>query len=175
MNGDAPIELEPGQRLVLIKYGNFYDLVANAYAGRLLTVGSELVFLRRQGAYILVRNGYGEEGLLMLTSVSAADPRHYFTSATPALRGFLVDGMYDDTSGGSLDSLTLEGVDALGTVVLDARYVVAIQARAETLVVHTADGAAYRGKATRLWLVTSTMRINLAKARALDLVRAAPA
>ncbi len=161
-------------RLVVIRYGNLYDLAANTYTGRILAVGEEVTLLRREGAYLYVREALGNEGHLLPTRVSARDPRQYFEAERPPLRGYLIDGMYDDTSGGSLESLTLTDVEVFGELVLDARVVdgIRVVGGAQPHEVTTRDGAVYRGRAPKLWLATPTMRINLSKASSLSLRRA---
>lgn len=82
--------------------------------------------------------------------------------------------MYDDFSGGSLDTVTLDNIEFLGTIALESRFVTEIKVVAGTRPheVTTHDGSVYRGRAPRLWLATPTLRINLTKTTSLTLRRA---
>jgi hypothetical protein len=166
-----PSPFEPGRRLVLTRHGNFYDRAANGYVGRIMLVGSELTCVHQDGAYVRARNAAGEEGDLLLTSVSLDDPRHWFRVEAPVLDGYLIDGLYDDGSGGSLDTLTLDDVPALGTVVVDARAVRALRAEVGTITITMNDDTEMSGRSPKAWLVTNTLRVNLAKAAMLVLMR----
>lgn len=171
---DPPSPFEPGRPLVLTHYGNFYDRAANAYVGRMMLVGSDLVCVRPNGAYVRARNAFDEEGDLQLTHVSLTDPRHWFRSEDPAVDGYLIDGLYDDGSGGSLETVTLDDVPVFGTVVLDARGVTAIRAEVGWVTVTLHDGREVRGRSPRLWLATNSLRVSLGKAAVLRLVRSRP-
>jgi hypothetical protein len=167
--------LSAGQKLIVIKYGHYYDPIANAYAGPLHLVGSEVTFVERAGSYLVVRDERGEQGYMHGTDLSAADHRIYFDVDGRNLKGYLVAGMYEDHSGGSLFHLHLAEVEGLGTIELDARILssIAIPSAEQPIEVRTQDGEVYKGRPVRLWLVCPKLKLHLDKAAGIRLTRAA--
>jgi len=166
--------IETGRPLYVIQYTRLWaDPNGRREVGPIWIVGTELTCLGEQGPSYRVRAPDDLKAFVFGSRVTPLDPRVFFTIPARSLRGYLVGGMYDDSSGGSTTELLLDSRDGLGQLHLQTDRVRRIELDDRGVAtVELGDGARFAGALVRAWLVASGVRIQLTSARSLVIERA---